>query len=90
VDVDPRPFTPVLRGLLLTGLTPRFLRSELGTHETELDTEALWWPPAKIVGRYLAPFLAAHMHVSASPPRSEGVEIDVELDRGAAGTWQQI
>jgi sulfide:quinone oxidoreductase len=89
-DVDPRPFTPVLRGLLLTGLTPRFLRSELGRHETELDTEALWWPPAKIVGRYLAPFLAAQMHVSTSPPRSEGVEIDVELERGPAGAWQRI
>ena len=90
VDVDPRPFTPVLRGLLLTGLTPRFLRSELGKHQTEIDTEALWWPPAKIVGRYLAPFLAAQMHVSTSPPRTEGVEIDVELDRGPAGAWQRI
>jgi sulfide:quinone oxidoreductase len=90
VDLDPRPFTPVLRGLLLTGLTPRFLRSELGTNETELDTEALWWPPAKIVGRYLAPFLAAQMHVATSPPRTEGVAIDVELDRGSAGAWLRI
>ena len=89
-DVDPRPFTPVLRGLLLTGLTPRFMRSELGKHQTEIDTEPLWWPPAKIVGRYLAPFLAAQMHVSTSPPRSEGVEIDVELDRDSAGAWQRI
>jgi sulfide:quinone oxidoreductase len=89
-DVDPRPFTPVLRGLLLTGLTPRFLRSELGKNDAELDTEALWWPPAKIVGRHLAPFLAAQMHVSASPPHSEGVEIDVELDRDTVGNWQRI
>jgi len=89
-DVEPQPFTPVLRGLLLTGLTPRFLRLALGKHDTELDTEALWWPPAKIVGRYLAPLLAAQLHVSAAPPHSEGVEIEVELDRGPAGAWQRI
>jgi sulfide:quinone oxidoreductase len=54
----PRPFRPVLRGLLLTGMTPRFLRSEPGTAESLADTQALWAPPAKIVGRYLSPFLA--------------------------------
>lgn len=89
-DVEPQPFTPVLRGLLLTGLTPRFLRTELASGAVELDTEALWWPPAKIVGRYLAPFLADQMQLPAAPPRTEGVEIDVELDRGAAGAWQRI
>ena len=52
------PFRPVLRGLLLTGMTPRFLRAEPGTPESDVDTQALWAPPAKIVGRYLAPFLA--------------------------------
>ena len=56
--VEPAPFRPVLRGLLLTGLFPRFLRAEPGTGVSTIDTEALWWPPAKIVGRYLAPFLA--------------------------------
>ena len=89
-DVEPSPFTPVLRGLLLTGLTPRFLRTELATSEAELDTEALWWPPAKIVGRYLAPFLAAQMQLASPPPRGDGVEVDVELDRDSAGSWQRI
>jgi sulfide:quinone oxidoreductase len=89
-DVEPQPFTPVLRGLLLTGLTPRFLRTELASGAAELDTEALWWPPAKIVGRYLAPFLAAQMQLPATPPRSEGIEVEVELDRDAAGAWQRI
>jgi sulfide:quinone oxidoreductase len=56
--VEPEPFRPVLRGLLLTGLFPRFLRAEPGTDASTIDTEALWWPPAKIVGHYLAPFLA--------------------------------
>ena len=88
--LDPQPFKPVLRGLLLTGLTPRFIRAELGKHRTELDTEALWWPPAKIVGRYLAPFLAEQLDLSSHPPGANSVEIDVELDRGSAGAWQRI
>ena len=27
-------------------------------HASTVSTEPLWWPPAKIAGRYLAPFLA--------------------------------
>ena len=59
--VQPEPFKPVLRGLLLTGMVPRYLRGEPGTAKSDVDTEALWWPPSKIVGRYLAPFLAAKL-----------------------------
>ena len=57
-SVKPEPFKPVLRGLLLTGLTPRFLRTEPGSRTSAIDTEPLWWPPSKIVGLHLAPFLA--------------------------------
>jgi len=79
--VEPTPFKPVLRGLLLTGMVPRYLRSEVGTAESVADTEALWWPPAKIVGRYLAPFLAARLGLPDTPPRTgaEDVSVDVEL-----------
>jgi sulfide:quinone oxidoreductase len=78
--IDPQPFTPVLRGLLLTGLTPRYLRTEPGSIYSEADTEPLWWPPAKIVGRYLAPFLAAQLHLAEGPaPHSDGVAVDVDL-----------
>jgi sulfide:quinone oxidoreductase len=59
--IEPAPFKPVLRGLLLTGMTPRYLRAETGTARAEVDTEPLWWPPDKIVGRYLAPFLAERL-----------------------------
>jgi sulfide:quinone oxidoreductase len=72
--VEPAPFRPVLRGLLLTGLFPRYLRAEPGTGVSTIDTEALWWPPAKIVGRYLAPFLAQRIGLpDVSPPHGEGV-----------------
>jgi sulfide:quinone oxidoreductase len=80
--VEPESFRPVLRGLLLTGLFPRYLRAEPGTDASAIDTEALWWPPAKIVGRYLAPFLAERIGLGdISPPRGEGavpVEVVVE------------
>jgi len=66
-DVVPKPFAPVLRGLLLTGLTPRYMEAELGSLESDLDTEPLWWPPAKIAGRYLGPFLAHHLHLHTAP-----------------------
>jgi sulfide:quinone oxidoreductase len=90
VEIKPAPFTPVLRGLLLTGLTPRYMRAEVGSNVSELDTEPLWWPPGKIVGRYLAPFLASHLNVAQTPPRTDTVEVNVEVDRGPAGEWTSI
>jgi sulfide:quinone oxidoreductase len=81
-DVEVAPFRPVLRGLLLTGMTPRFLRTQVGTAESIVDTEALWWPPAKIAGRYLTPFLAARLGLPETPrrPGTEGIAVEVELD----------
>ena len=61
--VTPTPFAPVLRGLLLTGTVPLYLRSELGGGHGEASAvhdEPLWWPPGKIAARYLAPYLAEH------------------------------
>jgi sulfide:quinone oxidoreductase len=59
--VTPKPFRPVLRGLLLTGGVPRYMRTEAtsGSGDTSMvSPEPLWWPPSKVAGRYLAPFLA--------------------------------
>jgi sulfide:quinone oxidoreductase len=85
IEVRPRPFRPVLRGLLLTGTAPRFLRAELagGAGETSrVSPEALWWPPAKIVGRHFAPFLAglAGAAAPAEPIPESGVPVEVELE----------
>jgi hypothetical protein len=55
-DIEPRPFTPVLRGKLLTGETPRSLRG--GAERSEAADHVLWWPPAKVAARHLAPALA--------------------------------
>jgi sulfide:quinone oxidoreductase len=79
--VEPEPFRPVLRGLLLTGMVPRYLHAEAGTAHSAVDTEPLWWPPAKIVGRYLAPFLAERLGLSGEPPPAarDAVPVEVEL-----------
>jgi sulfide:quinone oxidoreductase len=72
---EPRPFAPVLRGLLLTGGAPLYLRAELDPQgvrratghrrlASEASSHALWWPPNKVAGRYLAPYLATARPVS--------------------------
>jgi sulfide:quinone oxidoreductase len=55
----PQPFTPLLRGMLLTGAEPRYLRASTnGGHVGETSFAPLWWPPGKLAGRYLTPYLA--------------------------------
>ncbi len=77
VPITPSPFRPVLRGLLITGGAPLYLRAEpqrlAHASTVAVDTrrlrlapgeassaagQPLWWPPAKIAARYLAPYLA--------------------------------
>ena len=53
----PRPFQPVLRAALLTGDAPHYIRSAHG-RAPAISPNALWWPPEKTAGRYLAAFLA--------------------------------
>jgi hypothetical protein len=54
----PKPFEPVLRALLLTGETPRWLRRQ-GDASEMTGGDAPWWPPHKIATHYLAPYLGA-------------------------------
>jgi sulfide:quinone oxidoreductase len=57
--VEPTRFRPVLRGKLMTAGRDRFLRRRLVGAEDggEVSEQPLWWPPSKIAGRYLAPYL---------------------------------
>jgi sulfide:quinone oxidoreductase len=84
-DVEVRAFEPVLRGRLLAGRRDHFLRRELGQPRGEATDEALWWPPAKVSSRYLAPYLAEHGLISL--PLRHGAEpgVDVRVPL----TWQQ-
>ncbi len=78
-DVDPRPFRPVLRGMLLTGASPRYLRADqsgAAGDSSSASDQALWWPPSKIAGHWLAPYLALGNEELEAPP---GVAVDTDL-----------
>jgi sulfide:quinone oxidoreductase len=74
--VVPAPVRPVLRGMLLTGESARFLRGE----DEELSQRPLWWPPTKVAGRHLAPYLAAREHAAVLADAPAGfVAVDVAV-----------
>lgn len=78
-DVERQPFRPILRGLLLTGAIPRYLRTDLAAGREDVSIDPLWWPPSKIVGRHLAPMLAARGRLSLDTPLGDAVPVEVEL-----------
>jgi len=83
-DVDPQPFRPVLRGVLLTGGAPRYLRSDISGDAGDDSTvagEASWGPPNKLCGRYLAPFLSAQVGDAADvmPQDSHAIRVEAAL-----------
>jgi sulfide:quinone oxidoreductase len=60
-DVDPRPFRPVLRGVLLAGAGPRYLQADISGSagdDSVFSEEPLWWPPVKVASRYLGRYLS--------------------------------
>lgn len=84
-ELEPQPFRPILRALLLggEGATSMYVELAGGAGDTsEVSNEALWWPPGKIVGRHLSPFLAdlgvAHVH-----PEADEDVLRVEIDEAA-------
>ncbi len=58
-DIEPAPFRPMLRGMLFTGDEPLYMRSRVPEADPDIPGAwyPLWWPPTKVAGRYLAPFL---------------------------------
>jgi sulfide:quinone oxidoreductase len=59
-ETDVKPYRPRLRGLLLTGEEPLFLeRRPPAPSTSEASGQFLWWPPHKVVGRHLGPYLAS-------------------------------
>jgi sulfide:quinone oxidoreductase len=82
-DVQPTPFRPILRGVLLTGRGSEWIRRDLGDEQAEGEAQrhALWWPPTKVTGRYLAPYLAKRAEAAftdADRPAGQFVELSVE------------
>ena len=85
--IEAKPFEPVLRGQLLTGADSLHMRHEAvgGRGEGVVSGNALWWPPSKVVGRYL-PAILEHegIEYDPAPPREP---LDVELALGEDWQW---
>jgi sulfide:quinone oxidoreductase len=81
--LDPTPFRPVLRGRMLTSGAPIYLQSR-PSGQSLASARALWSPPEKIAGRYLAPYLAsARPSRIAAAPLAERVPAAPPSDDGA-------
>jgi sulfide:quinone oxidoreductase len=82
-SVEAEPFEPVLRGRLLTGGADRFLRRDLHQGHGEAQDGELWWPPSKVYGRYLGPWVSmrqlGHVPVEPVAPPPTGLNIAIPL-----------
>jgi sulfide:quinone oxidoreductase len=90
-DIDPQRFRPILRGLLLTGGPARFLRADISGgagDDSMISSATLWWPPDKIAGRYLTPYLSSQVGDAADvmPHDEHAIAIDAALDPVASST----
>jgi sulfide:quinone oxidoreductase len=84
VPIVPRPFTPVLKGVLYTDGEPAYLSTTPGGGSTEPRPYSMWWPPSKIAGRHLAPYLAIRGGAPRAPevrPEHEPIAITVDIPR---------
>lgn len=83
--VAPRPPDLLLRAALLTGSSPRFLRTRLADRDatSTAGRDVLWWPPGKIAARYLASYLAGRTE-GGQPPPLDDVEALLAEDPEAA------
>ena len=65
------------------------MRGPDGDDEGAAERHALFWPPTKIAGRYLSPYLAERDEAAAQrrrrrDPTGEPVELDLERDLPSA------
>lgn len=61
-DIEPRPFHPLIRGMLLTDGRPLYMSAEITGGQgfsSEVSDTPTWSPPTKIAARYLGPYLDA-------------------------------
>lgn len=86
-QIEAPPFRPALRGVLLTGGAPQYLRSDVRGADAEVAGAPypLWWPPTKIAGRYLSPYLWGRSELQPLRRPEEGfIDIDIPL---TSSTW---
>ena len=81
-SVEPRPFRPALRGMLFTGDSPLYMRADVPSADPAVPGAwyPLWWPPTKVAGRYLAPYLfGGGDEDELSGPPIGFVDVDIPL-----------
>jgi len=81
-EVEPAPFRPMLRGMLFTGEEPVYMRT--GVPDVDPDVPGawypLWWPPTKVAGRFLGPYLSEHGDEAGfGAPPVGFIDVDVPL-----------
>ena len=75
--IDPRPYAPILRGILLTERAATFMLRDAGGaagDDGRASERPLWWPPTKIAGHELGLHLDAIPRYAKRPP-AEGTEL---------------
>ena len=83
LPIEPRPFAPVLQGVLYSGGDPTYLSTRLGADGGPGRTPrsySLWWPPSKIAGRYLSSYLAVQGAPRAPEVRPEADVVPVRVE----------
>jgi hypothetical protein len=84
VPIVPRPFEPILEGVLYTDRGQVHLCETPDGRGAVSRPRPMWWPPSKIVGRYLAPYLAIRSGVPQAPevgPEHEVIPISIDIPR---------
>ena len=84
LPIAPRPFDPVIQGVLFSDDQPAYLQARLAQDAAPAgDPRAysLWWPPSKIAGRHLSPYLAIRAGAPRTPesrPDADCVRVSVD------------
>jgi sulfide:quinone oxidoreductase len=90
VPIEPEPFVPVLRGVLLTGGKPQYIRDD------DVAEAPLWSPVSKVAGSRLGPYLAGadrtlqpRLEDRAAPAEEHQAALELALQAAdAAAGWQ--
>jgi sulfide:quinone oxidoreductase len=91
LPIAPRPFRPVIQGVLFSDREPTYLHAPLGEGAkapSDPRPYSLWWPPSKIAGRHLSPYLTIHAgapRVSEARPSGDVVPVNIDVERAVRG-----
>jgi sulfide:quinone oxidoreductase len=83
LPIVPRPFEGILRGVLYTDGAPSYLRASKAPREW-----SMWWPPSKIAGRHLAPYLTIRAGAPRAPdlrPEADALSVNIDVRAVASG-----